>query len=512
VTVGVDDTSGGVETVEDQPPADRPPPPPPPDQPGAEPEGIPSRADSRAAAAAATKPDTSQPADAKPEPSTEPESQSVSSDRLDGSVQETSGERETAVMVSTTDEQLAARDIEPEPLDGLGAFDGGAEQSSTLTTSPTEDAPIDDERALTTFEAIDHPAPSDQEIADVDEIAAPMATGDSPPFDDPGNEPEGLPSRADSRTGAAAANGELVAQPTTDNTSGPPEQANDMAPPLEIQSTPADEMSQPEPDKLVADTAEQQTADDWPWADEFAARAQSRENPAAANAEHSQPAFDQRSTDDAPTVPEIGEEQQLTAEKHTANRDLQTETPEPGGENHGQGPQDVTDNGPKDLGLTVGDKAVREHIDPAGAGIGEQPEGHKERFERQARDNDASWADGIDRLSDLPTGEELVEPKPEDDDSSRAERLRKNFFRDSGDYQDSVKKNITISHDAFQRPPAGHPEIKVCREDPVAPVVASMPQHSVDIATATANALIISAVFGEGIRRIRERHMKGGER
>jgi hypothetical protein len=78
------------------------------------------------------------------------------------------------------------------------------------------------------------------------------------------------------------------------------------------------------------------------------------------------------------------------------------------------------------------------------------------------------------------------------------------------DYQDLVRKNITISHDAFilQPPPRNQslPRRSIVR------FFVNMPQSGVDIATTTANALIVVTVLGERIRRFRDRHMKSDER
>jgi hypothetical protein len=222
VTVNIDRTGGGVEAVEDQQPADRPPPPPPPDNPGAEPEGVPSRADSRAAAAAANRLDTSQPVEDQPEPPPEPESSEPNETADEATspaspdTSSDSGERDAAVE----NERPPARDVEVEPLNGPGvttALDGGREQQpGTLATSPAEDTPVDGElasaQAATPFEAAYCPTSTDQESARLDETAATPSAADSWLFGDPGNEPEGVPSRADSRAGAAA-NGELVEKP-----------------------------------------------------------------------------------------------------------------------------------------------------------------------------------------------------------------------------------------------------------------------------------------------------------
>jgi len=101
----------------------------------------------------------------------------------------------------------------------------------------------------------------------------------------------------------------------------------------------------------------------------------------------------------------------------------------------------------KDVVLMVGDKTLREHIDPAGASTEQvPPEGHKEPFERQIRKVDASWRAGVDRLDDLPTGEALVDTasdgiaEAEDDKDSRFERLRKQTYEVSDDVLESGRK------------------------------------------------------------------------
>lgn len=142
--MGVDHTNGagiGVEAVEDQQRADRPPPPP--DGPGAQPDCVPSRADSRAAAAEANKPDTSQPveesrqddspaaAENESESRTEPESPE-SNEPTSESVQGPFGELDerqepTSAENASTSERPLARDDQSGPQDGA-ATSGGLRQ------------------------------------------------------------------------------------------------------------------------------------------------------------------------------------------------------------------------------------------------------------------------------------------------------------------------------------------------------------------------------------------------
>jgi hypothetical protein len=563
--VGVDDTGGGVETVEDQQPADRPtPPPPPPDQPGAEPEGVPSRSDSRAAAAAVNKPDTSQPADEtradpvaedKPEPqaeskraeSNEPTGEAAAlapaasrNDRPDDSAQAFSGERDASqdqltAEAADTGEQPPARVDLSEPLaktDPTGSIDTGVEhQPSAQATSPADDTPIDG------------PAPAEAatgETAETDETR--LADDLSQQADVLKVEPEGVPSPLDARS---------------DN-----DRANET-PPADLDSTPLDE------------TTEHQTADDWPWADEFAARAQAREK-AAANAgvgekptvddtdartghvddtarvsdistapadvhadATDQPSKDEQRTDEQRTdgnelaePSEVNESPSQTAEEWSPDnsatspeirgmidQDADEDTPIAGdrrtevseAEYDGLGqqvPDTDSDDEPKSLEFMVDDKTLREHIDPASAGIEEEPPGgRKEPFERRIAGKDVKWADGVDRLGDLPTGEELVKPeddkRPEDDKKARFDRFREEAWEQGADTLDSVKKHINIFHDAFQRPPAGHPEIKACRPEPMTPKY-GQPSHAVlDAGTLVATAVMTAALVGEGTRWIR---------
>jgi hypothetical protein len=386
------------------------------------------------------------------------------------------------VELSITDEEPSAQDVETISSDGLGAiavFDGGTEQQSgTSATSPAENTRVDGERApvqaATVAEAVDQPAPSDHKNADVDETAALPPAEDSRVFDDPGNEPEGVPSRADSRAGAAAANGELVEKPTFDNTDAPPEQTDGAAPATEVQNTPTDthtkandqlsETPQAEHDGPVAETAEQQMADDWPWADEFAARAQARENAAAANAEQADEPPANDSVTDA-----LSETRDSTPGAQNPS-DFQAE-PDQSRADDGSQMADPAEKATEALGgedrpvteFMVGDKLVRirddldpvrGHVDSGGAGDAE-PE---------------------------PAGDRIA--SAENDEQSRLERLRKKFYEASEDVRDGVRKTSDAVQDLLpRRPPTGHPETRT------GPVFAQAEHHGVD-AGDTATALL----------------------
>jgi hypothetical protein len=521
VTVGVDDTSGGVETVEDQPPADRPPPPPPPDQPGAEPEGVPSRSDSRAAAAAANQPDTSQPADVKPEPPTEPESsvsnestaptsQDASSDHLFDATQAASAERDAPAEPLTTDEQPSARELETEPLDGPGApaaVDGGAEQQpSTLTASPAEDSTIDDEwmpaQPATTSEAVDHPAPADHENADVDETADPPRAEHSPLFDDLGNEPEGVPSRADSRTGAAVANSEVDENPAIGDTHVATEQTDGTTPASEIPSTPTDvhpgtndRLSEAPPPELdvvpIVETAEQQTADDWLSAEEFAARAQSRENARAANAEQTdEPPANNTATDDpAATHDDIPAAQTLDDSRERPNLPRTEDA------------SDTTD---------AGERSAKQ---PEAAGSDESSDPEETEIpsaqngDRDSAPEDAIpvWTKGVEKRDELPSGEELV--KMENDKLSWRERVRREGYEQVDDALDVFKQNIDTVHRLLKQPsPTGHTETTI------APEISPAPHEGVGAGDLATGSLVAGILFGEAIRWGRDRLAKMKER
>ncbi len=490
--MGIDRTGGagtGVETVEDQQPADRPPPPPPPDQPGAEPEGVPSRADSRAAAAAANKPDTTElaeetrqeqgsaVADDKPESSPpEPEpaesnestseptasgSQDASHDHPDGSNQGAVGERDapqepTAAEIANTDEQPSARDDQTEAQRGAGvtgAFDGSAEQQpSTLVTSSVEDTSIDDESApaqAATAETADRPAPMDRGDTDVVEPSAPDTTAEATetqPADDltprpdvPQPQPEGVPPQLDGPADS--------------------DQAND-APQADLDTTPA------------AETPDQQSTDDWPWADEFAARAQARENAAATNAEQTddasanKPAVDASSEphDAVSGVPEPSdsheEPDQPRIEDAPQKTDLAERPTETPGEESRPGAE-----------FMVGDKLVRirDELDPARAEdwsneVGDQP------------------TDPTDRA-----GDRIVQP--ENDRDTRAEKFRRKTYEVGDDVLDKVKEGSNRAQDLFPpRPPTGHPETRTT------PVAIPDHQHEAINAGDTATALITAGL------------------
>ncbi|HZB32800.1 MAG TPA: hypothetical protein VE465_21760 [Streptosporangiaceae bacterium] len=522
--MGVDDTGGGVEAVEDQQPADRPPPPrPPPDQPGAEPEGVPSRADSRAAAAAAAanKPDTTQPVEDTPgvessesnesiDDSTAPAWQDVSSD---------SGEHDAATELSSTDEQPVARDVETDPLDGpsaTAAFDSGAEQpSSTLTTSPTDDTLVDDERLLgqatTTPEIIDHPVPTD-----VDETATPPHAEDSRPFDDPGNEPEGVPSRADSRASAAAANGELTDKPTIDNTGGPPEQAHGTAPAPETPSAPAEAYpatndeavdkptvgnthvpqeqrndtvlaaefrsaladAHPDttsrtgeaPEAEPVDQTAKRRADDWPWADEFAARCDAREN-AATNAEQTgQPPADNTASalsDTHDSTPGAQNPSGPGAESDQPCANDGAETTD-GAENATEASDKKERSGTE---FMVGDKLVRilDDLYPGGGDID---------------------SDGSVDVEPQPAGDRIRE----NDELSRFEKFRRKSYEKADDIQDITKKNLDTAQDLFSPPPTGHSETRT------GPEASQAPREGVHAGDTAIALMTAGIVIGELIR------------
>jgi hypothetical protein len=340
-------------------------------------------------------------------------------DQLDDSTQEASAEHNDTAEPFNTDEPPAARDVESEPREGSGAipaFDVGAgQQPGAPSTSPTEDTPVDERASTqlaTTPETVDHPAPTHSENVTVDEVVARPRATDSPLLGDLGNEPEGVPSRADNRAGAAAANSEPVEKPTVDNTDGPPEQADRTGQATEIPSPPTDAHTDAN-DQFIESPqpAEQGTAAEWPWADEFAARAQARENATAANAEMEQPPVDAMGATEGATegatqraegaIPS-GDVPSVSAD---ASADDQLDEDE-----QTAGSQHAIDRGPADDTPSI-------------------PEIGDENDQRPDKGDTA-----IAEVDEPPTGERLA--KPEDDKRSRAERARQKLYESVDEVHD----------------------------------------------------------------------------
>jgi hypothetical protein len=96
--------------------------------------------------------------------------------------------------------------------------------------------------------------------------------------------------------------------------------------------------------------------------------------------------------------------------------------------------------------------------------------------------------------SDLPpTGEELVEP--DDENATRAEKVRNWFNKDFGDIDDSVKNMVTPAQQLLdQPPPTGHPGVSVDTQPRWAPE--SAPNATPDIGNIAELGLVL-AVLGD---------------
>jgi hypothetical protein len=461
--VGIDGSTGtdtNVEQVENDKPADRHPPRPP-DQPGQESEGVSSRLDAHRTRAA-----TKEQAAEKP------------AEDLDNNKPEASPPRDQQ------DEQgSGTAEKKPESL--------ASQEATESSESTSNDAP-----ASAPYEAgRDQPTASAQALAGERDTTDRQPTTRDAELGERSNAPETQAAPLDGTTDRDAeeqpgTEGISPTEGTVDNERAPADAAEPEQPtPAESEDAHTDEHLVPVDtaetnDKLAADNT-----DGEPGPTEGTAPAQ--ETPGAPPDFHG-------GTIDLPS----DEEQRADDWTELA---APTEASEDSDEVREQeAPNSAAEAGPRDLNLMVGDKTLREHIDPAGAGIGEVPEGNKEPLERTVRDKDAPWTEGVDRFDDLPTGEELVEPKPEDeprDKASRAERARREAFRKSEDAADAAKKNVIIGRGAFERPPDGHPDVKVCPPVPSALDHIRPTHDGVSVENLVSNLLVLGILTGVAASR-----------
>jgi hypothetical protein len=182
---------------------------------------------------------------------------------------------------------------------------------------------------------------------------------------------------------------------------------------------------------------------------------------------------------------------------------------------------DVEDVGPvagRPLGdrLMVGDKPLRQYLDPAGYGAQPQAmvdvegEGASEgkiaaEGEPSGDGAESAWlTGGPDIAGDLPTGEELV--KMENGRLSRAERARRKVYESGDEVLDDVGKVVNRVDQIFQRPPIGHTVTRT------GPEFFQAPHDGLDAGDAATALVATGAVVGEIVRRVRERakERKGG--
>jgi hypothetical protein len=455
--MGVDRTGAGTdkpaEPVEEPPPAERRPPP---DRPGAE--GAPSRADSRNGAAAANETSTQ--------------------------AAEKQGEKKPDVAQpsqETSERKNTTAEIEPEAL-GTPESDRGV----------SEDDSNNGERYGTGH-------------TQADTTGRPEAEQPSEEIGDlkGGNRGEQAPDgQAAPRDGTASAETGEPSAPST---------AVDQTEDVERTPEPhgASSESRGVPHDGVTDEAR---ADAKPveHAFERTAPTQSTEGQPKTT-DKAQPDADIPQANDGPPAAEPDEDN-LARPAHLTrdHRDATIEAEEPAGyisdapvegQSAGQG-LDAPDNDVEPTGEGMADEE-------RSAGQGERPDGHRTFDGKQVSAHldplggaDAGsdvigkpWTDPADDLP--PTGEELV--KMEDDAKPRPEKVRKKFFEVVSDAHDITGKAANKGHDIFAHPPTGHAETST------APEVIPAPQQGVDAGDLATGLLVLGTLFGEGIRRRREK-------
>jgi hypothetical protein len=107
----------------------------------------------------------------------------------------------------------------------------------------------------------------------------------------------------------------------------------------------------------------------------------------------------------------------------------------------------------------------------------------------------------VEKRSDLPSGEDLLQER--DEDGSRPEKLRRKFFEVVDDVQDITAKAADRGHDIFAHPPTGHAETST------SPEVVRAPNEGVNSGDVATAALALFVTF-EGFRH--RRNMKRKER
>ncbi|TYK47120.1 hypothetical protein [Actinomadura decatromicini] len=140
------------------------------------------------------------------------------------------------------------------------------------------------------------------------------------------------------------------------------------------------------------------------------------------------------------------------------------------------------------------DDAIKEQIDPFAPDLSKS-EGRKETFEQTARDSDAEWTDGVDRVEDLPTGEDLAE---QSDNAPKTDRFRRTGYENLGTIKGRLESATDAVDKALGPRPTGHAET---RAD--GPVMAEPPHSGVDAGSA-ASAMLAAGILGaEALRWVR---------
>jgi len=440
--VGIDRTTGADAEADEQQPADRRPPPP--DQPGLEPEGVPSRADSHAAAAAANK---------------------------EAQANEESGEQAPAAAEARPDSSPVAQSPEADELE---------EQSNEPTAAQSDE--------MAAIEDTDEQPPLD---ATPDETSETQRTESPRPFDDPGNEPEGVPSRADSRAAAAAANAEQTTEdPQVGVQAGQPGQAEaaeatveilrgsddtrDSALSREDQASPAESFDV----TASMDTAQETQASDNP--PTVVDEPSIDEEPDAVEAE----TVEGSSVTDLGTTIDPADEIAEKAESTDNVAKTSGNGAEPDGQDSTSEDKGRADDDPA-TEFMVENKRVRVHgvLDPSRAQdwsneFGDQP------------------TDPTDRA-----GDRIAEEK--NDKASRRDRARRDGYKKAEDALDVAKRNTDTVRSILQRPsPTGHPETTTARETPKAP------HDGIGAGDAATGVLVAGMLIDETIRWAREKLAK----
>jgi hypothetical protein len=496
-TTGIDTT---VETVEKPPAPDRGPPP---DQPGAESEGVSSRADSRAGAAAANNETQASEQSAEQSAKDKPSTNQPAEGREDSPTTAQSYEQTTPTSKQTAEgaEQRAASDSPTEPFDRSTVeqgYDSEVEQQPSMvgaspgatTASENEEAP---EQAEVAAESTNQPTPTASRDRDLGEQPvldeSPAETADTQPrdriapFDDPGNEPEGVSSRADSRVGAAAANANAVTD--TADTKEPLLQAEDTARAAENLNGRS----------ATRDTADQSGKEETSTVDSFDAATSTHTTQDAQQAsETPQPDVDgdpagrgssvaeSETVDETPVVEPNKNDGQAGAVEDQAQK---LEPISSAAERQGEGgtrPDETTEDEEHDpaLEFTIEDKLVRAYDSSD-----------------LAHDQDRSQELGEEPLD--PTdrrGDRIV--KDEEDKDSRFERLRKRIYEESEDVIGAGKELADTAKDLLETPrPTGSYQKARPRDEPKVTISSD---DGIDAGDAFAGAAVLFAVSYEGAR------------
>ena len=144
---------------------------------------------------------------------------------------------------------------------------------------------------------------------------------------------------------------------------------------------------------------------------------------------------------------------------------------------------------PDPVAAKLDDDPIKEQVDPF-APNPSKTEGYKETFERTVRDSDAEWTEGVDRVEDLPTGEDLTEPN---ESAPKSDRFRRAAAENYASADAQAKKVTKSVFEALEPRPTGQ-HVGVRHDGPVM----EEPAHSgIDAGSMASAALATGIVLAE---------------